>query len=63
MTGVQTCALPISTRKYLPELLADVLAGRLDPSPVFDRTVPLDEVADAYRAMEDRTALKVVVKP
>jgi len=51
------------TRKYLPELLADVLAGRLDPSPVFDRTVPLDEVADAYRAMEDRTALKVVVKP
>ncbi len=51
------------TRRYLPELLADVLAGRLDPSPVFDRTVPLDDVADAYRAMEDRTALKVAVKP
>jgi threonine dehydrogenase-like Zn-dependent dehydrogenase len=51
------------TRRYLPGLLADVLAGRLDPSPVFDRTVPLDDVADAYRAMDDRTALKVVVKP
>jgi len=51
------------TRQYLPELLADVLAGRLDPSPVFDRTMPLDDVADAYRAMEERTALKVIIKP
>ena len=50
-------------RAYLPELLADVLAGRIDPSRVFDRTVPLDEVADGYRAMHERTALKVIVKP
>lgn len=50
-------------RRYLPELLADVLAGRLDPSPVFDRTIPLDDVADGYRAMDDRSALKVVLTP
>jgi threonine dehydrogenase-like Zn-dependent dehydrogenase len=59
--GVAGGVAPV--RQYLPGLLADVLAGRLDPSPVFDRTVPLDDVADAYRAMEDRKALKVVVKP
>ncbi|MFI5835592.1 zinc-dependent alcohol dehydrogenase family protein [Micromonospora sp. NPDC051300] len=48
-------------RAYLPELLADVLAGTIDPSPVFDRSVSLDGVPDGYRAMDDRSALKVRV--
>jgi threonine dehydrogenase-like Zn-dependent dehydrogenase len=48
-------------RKYLPELLADVLAGSLDPSPVFDQRVGLDGVPDGYAAMNDRSALKVLV--
>ncbi|MFI7213514.1 zinc-dependent alcohol dehydrogenase family protein [Micromonospora maritima] len=48
-------------RAYLPELLADVLAGVIDPSPVFDRSVPLDGVPEGYRAMDERTALKVRV--
>ncbi|GAA3057510.1 alcohol dehydrogenase catalytic domain-containing protein [Kitasatospora albolonga] len=46
-------------RAYIPELLADVLAGRIEPGLVFDRTVGLDEVPEGYRAMEDREALKV----
>ena len=50
-------------RAYVEELLADVLAGRLDPSPVLDMTVDLDGVPDGYRAMTDRTAIKVMVKP
>ncbi|MGN9776969.1 zinc-dependent alcohol dehydrogenase family protein [Micromonospora sp. H33] len=50
-------------RAYIPELLADVLAGRIDPSPVFDRTVTLDGVPDGYRAMDERTALKVRITP
>jgi threonine dehydrogenase-like Zn-dependent dehydrogenase len=50
-------------RAYLPELLADVLSGRIDPSPVFDRTVALADVAEGYQAMDERTALKVVLKP
>ncbi|HEX6683100.1 MAG TPA: alcohol dehydrogenase catalytic domain-containing protein [Candidatus Limnocylindrales bacterium] len=50
-------------RKYLPELLRDVLDGTLDPSPVFDRTVALDGVPDGYSAMNDRSALKVLVLP
>ncbi|SBT66945.1 Threonine dehydrogenase [Micromonospora sediminicola] len=48
-------------RAYLPELLADVLAGVIDPAPVFDRSVPLSGVPEGYRAMDERTALKVRV--
>ncbi len=50
-------------RKYANELLGDVLAGRLDPSPVFDVTLPLAEVAAGYAAMDDRSALKVLLRP
>jgi threonine dehydrogenase-like Zn-dependent dehydrogenase len=49
-------------RAYLPELLQDVLAGKLDPSPVLDMTVDLDEVPAGYAAMDDRSALKVLVR-
>ncbi|MEV5281208.1 zinc-dependent alcohol dehydrogenase family protein [Streptomyces sp. NPDC051994] len=48
-------------RTYIPELLADVLNGTIDPSPVFDRTVGIEGVPDGYRAMDERTALKVLV--
>ncbi|MYS35531.1 threonine dehydrogenase-like Zn-dependent dehydrogenase [Streptomyces sp. KhCrAH-43] len=50
-------------RTYIPELLPDVLDGIIDPSPVFDLTVGLDDVPAGYRAMDGRTALKVLVKP
>ncbi|MEE1788511.1 zinc-dependent alcohol dehydrogenase family protein [Streptomyces sp. SP17BM10] len=46
-------------RAYIPELLPDVLSGAIDPGLVFDRTVTLDGVPDGYRAMDDRSALKV----
>ncbi|MFB7652993.1 MULTISPECIES: zinc-dependent alcohol dehydrogenase family protein [unclassified Streptomyces] len=46
-------------RAYIPELLPDVLSGAINPGLVFDRTVSLDDVPDGYRAMHDRTALKV----
>ncbi|WP_340385509.1 zinc-binding dehydrogenase [Streptomyces sp. SS7] len=48
-------------RAYIPELLPDVLDGTIDPSPVFDLTVGIESVPDGYRAMDDRTALKVLV--
>jgi threonine dehydrogenase-like Zn-dependent dehydrogenase len=51
------------TRKYIPELLERVLAGGIDPGIVFDLTVPLDEVAEGYRAMDERRAIKVLVEP
>jgi hypothetical protein len=54
---------PAPTRAYIPDLLPDVLEGRIDPGRVFDRTVDLDGVADGYRAMNDREALKVMIRP
>ncbi len=50
-------------RTYLPELVADVLAGELDPSPVFTLTLPLEQAADGYAAMDGRTAVKVMLQP
>ena len=49
-------------RGYIPELMADVLAGRLDPSPVMDPAVPLEEVPAGYAAMDERRALTVLVR-
>ncbi|HYA43954.1 MAG TPA: zinc-dependent alcohol dehydrogenase family protein [Syntrophobacteraceae bacterium] len=48
-------------RAYIPELLPDVLTGRLDPSPVLDLTVDLAGVPEGYRAMDMRKAIKVMV--
>jgi alcohol dehydrogenase len=50
-------------RAYAEELLADVLQGTLDPSPVFTKTVDLEGVPEGYRAMDEREAVKVLVKP
>ena len=50
-------------RAYIDELLPDVLEGRIEPGRVFDRTLPLDETPDGYRAMNDREAIKVLVRP
>jgi len=54
---------PAPTRAYIGELLPDVLEGRIDPGRVFDRTVDLDGVSEGYRAMNDREALKVLIRP
>jgi threonine dehydrogenase-like Zn-dependent dehydrogenase len=54
---------PAPVRAYIEELLPDVLEGRIEPGRVFDRTVGLDGVPDAYRAMDAREALKVLVQP
>jgi len=54
---------PAPTRAYIDELLPDVMEGRIDPGRVFDRTVGLDGVPDGYRAMNDREALKVLIRP
>ncbi len=50
-------------RSYIPELLADFLAGTIDPSPVFDLTLPLEQAAEAYAAMDERRAIKVLLRP
>ncbi|HET7822749.1 MAG TPA: zinc-dependent alcohol dehydrogenase family protein [Ornithinibacter sp.] len=54
---------PAPVRAYLPDLLERVWSGSIDPGRVFDLTLPLDEVAQAYRAMDERTATKVMLLP
>ena len=49
-------------RAYAEELMDDVLQGTLDPSPIFTKTVGLDDVDEGYRAMDEREAIKVLVK-
>jgi threonine dehydrogenase-like Zn-dependent dehydrogenase len=53
---------PSPARAYIEDLLPDVLEGRIEPGRVFDRTGPLDEVPDGYRAMNDREAIKVLIE-
>ncbi|MFI7688802.1 hypothetical protein ACIBQ6_06995 [Nonomuraea sp. NPDC049655] len=50
-------------RAYIEELMPDILNGVIDPDRVFDRTAGLDNVPDAYRAMAERQALKVLLRP
>jgi threonine dehydrogenase-like Zn-dependent dehydrogenase len=50
-------------RAYINELLPDILEGRIQPGKVFALTIGLDDIADRYRAMAGRWALKVLVRP
>lgn len=54
---------PAPVRAYIEELLPDVMDGSIEPGLVFDRTVGLDGVPAGYRAMNDREALKVLIRP
>jgi threonine dehydrogenase-like Zn-dependent dehydrogenase len=49
-------------RHYIPELLEDALAGRINPGRVFDLTVGLDDIQEAYAAMDERRAIKTLLK-
>ena len=53
---------PAPARIYIPELLDDVLSGTIDPGRVFDHETDLDHVADAYTAMDERRAIKSLVR-
>ena len=59
--GVAGGVAPV--RRYLPELMDDVLAGRIDPGLVFDLELPLDDVAEGYAAMHERRAIKTLLRP
>ncbi|MEV6020033.1 MULTISPECIES: zinc-binding dehydrogenase [unclassified Streptomyces] len=50
-------------RAYIAELMPHILAGTIQPGRVFDRTVALEDVAEGYRLMNEREALKVIVRP
>jgi threonine dehydrogenase-like Zn-dependent dehydrogenase len=61
--GVHIHGGPAPVRRFLPELLRLIWDRRIDPGKVFDLTLPLDEVAEGYRAMDERRAIKVLLCP
>jgi len=54
---------PAPVRRYLPNLIKLVLSGKVNPGRVFDLTLPLDQVAEGYRAMDERRAIKTLLLP
>lgn len=59
--GVRGGCAPV--RNYIEEFIPEVLDGRINPGLVFDLTLPLEEVAEAYAAMDERRATKVMLLP
>jgi threonine dehydrogenase-like Zn-dependent dehydrogenase len=54
---------PAPVRRFLPELIDLVWNRKINPGKVFDLTLPLEQVAEAYRAMDERRAIKVLLHP
>ena len=54
---------PAPVRRFLPELIDLVWNGQISPGKVFDLTLPLDQVAEGYRAMDERRAIKALLLP
>jgi threonine dehydrogenase-like Zn-dependent dehydrogenase len=54
---------PAPVRRFLPDLIDRVWSGKLNPGKVFDLVLPLEQVAEGYRAMNDRRAIKALLRP
>jgi threonine dehydrogenase-like Zn-dependent dehydrogenase len=54
---------PAPVRRYLPHLIELVLNEEINPGKVFDLTLPLSAVAEGYRAMDERRAIKTLLQP
>jgi threonine dehydrogenase-like Zn-dependent dehydrogenase len=54
---------PAPVRRFLPELIDLIWSRRIDPGKVFDLTLPLEEAAEGYRAMDERRAIKTLLRP
>ena len=54
---------PAPVPRYLPELIKLVLNEKINPGKVFDLTLPIDQVAEGYRAMDERRAIKTLLRP
>ncbi len=54
---------PAPVRHYLPELIDLIWSRKIDPGKVFDLTLPLEQVAEGYRAMDERRAIKALLLP
>lgn len=61
--GIEPIDGPAPVRRFLPGLIELIWDGAIDPGRVFDRTLPLDQAAEGYRAMDERRAIKTLLRP
>jgi threonine dehydrogenase-like Zn-dependent dehydrogenase len=61
-SGVHLHGGPAPVRRFLPELIESIMNNEIDPGIVFDLTLPLEEAAEGYRAMDERRAIKVLLE-
>jgi threonine dehydrogenase-like Zn-dependent dehydrogenase len=61
MSGVHIHGGPAPVRRFLPELIQLIWDRTIDPGKVFDLALPLDQAAEGYQAMDQRTATKVLL--
>jgi threonine dehydrogenase-like Zn-dependent dehydrogenase len=62
-SGVHLHGGPAPVRRFLPELIGLICDRAIDPGKVFDLTLPLEQAAEGYRAMDERRAIKVLLQP
>jgi threonine dehydrogenase-like Zn-dependent dehydrogenase len=62
-SGVHLHGGPAPVREYLPHLIDLIWTDQIDPGKVFDLEVALDDIAEGYRAMDERRAIKALVRP
>ncbi len=55
--------MPCQYTHFLPDLIDLIWTRQIDPGQVFDLTLPLERAADGYRAMDQRQAIKVLLRP
>jgi threonine dehydrogenase-like Zn-dependent dehydrogenase len=60
-SGVHLHGGPAPVRRYLPHLIDLVLKQKINPGKVFDQILPLEQVAEGYRAMDERRAIKTLL--
>lgn len=61
MSQIHLIGGPAPVRRFLPDLIARILKREINPGKVFDLTLPLDQAAEAYAAMDERRAIKVML--
>ncbi|RXZ70796.1 IMP dehydrogenase [Agromyces albus] len=59
--GIHTLGGPAPVRRFLPDLIQLIWDRKIDPGKVFDLTLPLEEAAEGYKAMDERRATKVLL--
>jgi threonine dehydrogenase-like Zn-dependent dehydrogenase len=62
-SGLHLHGGPAPVRRFLPELVQLICDRKIDPGKVFDLELPLEQAAEGYRAMDERRAIKALLRP